>query len=235
MEEEKTIRVDEDIPPAGMPCLVCRSLGHFCQANRYVTDGEEGICASCHEQKNCSQVKATKHDDDGESEMITDALRESILSSPDSETDASVAHRTGISIHYVARVRDSVKGISREMCVADRCTNYALKGYSYCPIAHHDQLRTEQHNQMVAQRRLAVKIGKPRKTLEAPVVRTVCQPAEVVQKTGNNHRVTTKKDLVNASPVNPIDAVLLMVQQKIKKLQKLATILEELRDDVSDQ
>lgn len=45
--------IDDDVPSPGTPCSVCRATGHFCQAQRYSSEGTVGICLPCKEQRAC--------------------------------------------------------------------------------------------------------------------------------------------------------------------------------------
>jgi len=47
-----------DRPPLGTPCIVCKRLGHWCPAHRYIGSTDDGICNPCAESEDCPQVKA---------------------------------------------------------------------------------------------------------------------------------------------------------------------------------
>lgn len=48
-----------DMPPAGTPCITCKSKGHFCQADVYAAgDSGNGVCEACLEGRDCDVVKA---------------------------------------------------------------------------------------------------------------------------------------------------------------------------------
>ena len=53
--------IDEDRPPAGTPCCVCKSMGHWCQADAWTAgDSGNGICQSCLDGEDCSVMQARK-------------------------------------------------------------------------------------------------------------------------------------------------------------------------------
>lgn len=45
-------------PPLGTPCIVCKRLGHWCPAHRYIGSTDDGICNPCADKEDCPQVKA---------------------------------------------------------------------------------------------------------------------------------------------------------------------------------
>jgi hypothetical protein len=156
--------LDEDVPPPGSPCIVCRATGHFCAASRYLKNTDDGICLACLQGRNCSQTAAKMRDEQEEGDhLISEALRQDILTAPAIESDESIGDRTGISAQYVSRIRKQAGIVGpRTKCSIDGCENFALKNYSFCPINHGKELRTEQYDLIVAKRKLEYKSRKPK-------------------------------------------------------------------------
>lgn len=44
---------EPDVPTAGTPCIACKTNNHFCQADEWVGDSDQGICQSCSDGRTC--------------------------------------------------------------------------------------------------------------------------------------------------------------------------------------
>lgn len=53
--------VDDDRPPAGTPCCVCQTAGHWCPGEVWCAgDGGQAICRACQNQVDCEVITARK-------------------------------------------------------------------------------------------------------------------------------------------------------------------------------
>ena len=58
------VRIEEDRPPVGTPCIVCKGKGHWCQAEQFTAgDSGNGICNACVEGNECSHALMRKKRD----------------------------------------------------------------------------------------------------------------------------------------------------------------------------
>jgi hypothetical protein len=61
MNATPQVRIEEDKPPVGTPCVVCKSLGHWCQGDVWCAgDSGNAICNACQNQVDCSVVAKRK-------------------------------------------------------------------------------------------------------------------------------------------------------------------------------
>lgn len=142
---------EDEVPPSGTPCIVCRALGHWCAAYRYVGKTDEGICRPCLEFKNCPLNQRGSEEND-----LVDfrAVKKEILDAPQTELDASVAVRVGCTPHYVRSVRKQAGvPLIMDKCSVEECPNNARGGYSFCDTKHRNKLEEQIYERLVASRK----------------------------------------------------------------------------------